>query len=89
MRVEQSDGEKNVTRGPFAEPSKLIAGFWVWQTESLRDAIEWVKRCPLVDESDTQIEIRQLLDLRFGDFGDFGTDIEPEGADYTEPLVAA
>jgi hypothetical protein len=86
VRVERSGGKKTVKRGPFAEPNDLVAGVWVWQTASLNDAIEWVKRCPLTDESDARIEIRQLFD-----FEDFRTGAESElnGEQCAEPLAAA
>ena len=51
---------------PSPEPGELIAGFWVWETALLHEAIEWVKRCPLANKADGQIEVRQLYD--FGDF---------------------
>jgi hypothetical protein len=84
VRVERSGGKRTVVQGPFSEPGGLIAGFWVWQTASLCDAIAWVKRCPLAKTADAQIEIRQLYD--FEDFGAAdGRDIE----ECSEPLVAA
>ena len=49
-----------VTDGPFAESKEVIAGFWFWQVKSLREAIEWVKRCP--NEGETDIEIRQVFE---------------------------
>ena len=54
--------------GPFTETKELIAGFWLWQVDSMADAIQWVKRCPnpMLEESD--IEIRPLYEA--ADFGD-------------------
>src|SRR5262252_4648674 len=59
-RVHFSGKNCTVTDGPFAESKELIAGFWFWQVRSLEEAIEWVKRCPNVGESD--IEIRQVFE---------------------------
>jgi hypothetical protein len=59
-RVHFSGKNCTVTDGPFAESKELIAGFWFWQVKSLEEAIEWVKRCPNVGESD--IEIRQVFE---------------------------
>ena len=40
-------GEKRtVIDGPFAETKELIAGYWMWQVQSMEEAVEWVKRCP-------------------------------------------
>src|SRR5215831_8529814 len=59
-RVHFSGKKCTVTDGPFAESKELIASFWFWQVKSLEEAIEWVKRCPNVGESD--IEIRQVFE---------------------------
>jgi len=59
-RVHFSGKNRTVTDGPFAETKELVAGFWLWQVKSLEEAIEWVKRCPNVGESD--IEIRQVFE---------------------------
>ena len=59
-RVHFSGKKHTVIDGPFAESKELIAGFWFWQVKSLEEAIEWVKRCPNVGESD--IEIRQVFE---------------------------
>jgi hypothetical protein len=59
-RVHFSGKNCTVTDGPFAESKELIASFWFWQVKSLEEAIEWVKRCPNVGESD--IEIRQVFE---------------------------
>ena len=82
-RVERCNGKRTVVRGPFAEPGGLIAGFWVLNVASLREAVEWVERCPLAERSDAKFVIRQLHD-----FGDFGEDT-PELEERSEPLVAA
>lgn len=45
-RVAFADGETIVTDGPFAETKELVAGFWIWEADSMEEAIEWVKKCP-------------------------------------------
>jgi hypothetical protein len=83
-RVERSKGKSTVVHGPFAEPGGLMAGFWIWNVASLREAVEWVKRCPLIERGDARFVIRRLYD--FGDFDAANTrDVEERG----EPLVAA
>jgi hypothetical protein len=59
-RVHFSGKTYAVTDGPFTESKELIAGFWFWRVKSLEEAIEWVKRCPNVGETD--IEIRQVFE---------------------------
>jgi hypothetical protein len=56
------DGERVVTDGPFAETKELIAGFWLMQVDSLKDAVEWMKRCPNPHEEPGEIEIRQVFE---------------------------
>lgn len=58
VRVKFSGSERIVTDGPFAETKELIAGFWLWNVESMEEAINWVKRCPNPHVSDGEIEIR-------------------------------
>lgn len=71
-RVVFSGDERTVVDGPFAETKELVAGYWLWEVDSLEDAIEWVKRCPhpAVDPEteDAVIEIRPLFEP--ADFGE-------------------
>jgi hypothetical protein len=69
-RVRFSGGKRTVIDGPFAETKELVAGFWLWQTKSLEEAIEWLKRAPF---EDTEVEIRQVFEA-----DDFGEAFTPE-----------
>ena len=62
-RVKFSGKSRTVIDGPFTETKELIAGFWIWQLKSLEEAIEWVKRCPNPDASESEIEIRQIAEM--------------------------
>ena len=59
-RVKFSDNQRTVTDGPFAESKELIAGFWLIETRSREEAIEWVKRAPF--GGGIEIEIRQVFE---------------------------
>jgi len=72
-RVSLSSGERVVTDGPFTETKELIAGFWIWQLDSLDEAIFWAKRCPNPDGMDGEIEIRPIFSA-----DDFGEAYTPE-----------
>jgi hypothetical protein len=72
-RVRFSGKERTVVDGPFAETKELIAGYWLWQVQSMDEAIEWVKRCPNPMVSDSEIEIRPLFEP-----ADFGEAFTPE-----------
>jgi hypothetical protein len=61
-RVRFSGTDRTVTDGPFAETNELIAGFWLWQVDSMAHAIDWVKRCPNPMLEDSDIEIRPLFE---------------------------
>jgi hypothetical protein len=75
-RVQFSGKKRTVIDGPFAETKELVAGFWIWQTKSLAEAIEWVKRCPNPHNEDSEIEIRQIYEME--DFA-MSPAIEAEG----------
>ena len=61
--VKFSGESRTVVDGPFTESKELIAGFWIWQLNSLEEAIEWVKRCPNPHNVDSEIEIRQVFEM--------------------------
>ena len=58
-RVRFSGTRRTVIDGPFAETKELIAGFMLWQVKSMEEAVEWVKRSPLVDGD---VEIRRVFE---------------------------
>ena len=75
-RVRFSGKQRTVTDGPFAETKELVAGFWLWQVKSIDEAVEWLKRCPNPMPTDSDVEIRPVLELE-----DFGAALSPELAD--------
>ncbi|MBX9693968.1 MAG: YciI family protein [Cyanobacteria bacterium] len=72
FRVRFSGKDRTVIDGPFAETKELIAGYWMWQVDSLEQAIEWVKRCPNPHPEECEIEIRKVFEPE--DFGAAYTD---------------
>jgi hypothetical protein len=80
-RVKFSGKKRTVVDGPFAETKELIAGYWIWQLNSLEEAIEWVKRCPNPHNEDSEIEIRQIFETE-----DFGPEFTPELRQQEERL---
>ncbi|HLO01749.1 MAG TPA: YciI family protein [Symbiobacteriaceae bacterium] len=67
-----TDGKPLVVDGPFAETKELIAGFTMIQTNSLAEALEWVKRWPASD-APVELEIRQVFEAE-----EFGAEFTPE-----------
>ncbi|MEO8487559.1 MAG: YciI family protein [Betaproteobacteria bacterium] len=72
-RVRFSGSRRTVTDGPFAETKELIAGYWIWNVNSMSEAIEWVKRCPNPMPGESEIEIRQVFEAE-----DFGAEFTPK-----------
>jgi hypothetical protein len=74
VRVKFSGNKRTVIDGPFSETKELIAGYWLFQTKSLEEAIEWVKRSPNPSPGkEAEIEIRQVFEAE-----DFGAEFTPE-----------
>jgi len=82
-RVKFSGAKRTVIDGPFTEAKELIAGYWLWQLNSMDEAIEWVKRCPNPTGVESEIEIRQLFEAE-----DFGTEYTPELREQEKRLLA-
>lgn len=59
-RVAFDGPNRKVTDGPFAHPSELVAGFWLWNVKDMEEAVEWVKRCPNPMAGPSEIEIRPI-----------------------------
>jgi hypothetical protein len=82
-RVRFSGSQRTVIDGPFVETKELLAGYWIWQVESLDEAIEWIKRCPNPMSGESEIEIRPFFEAE-----DFGEAFTPELREQEERLRA-
>lgn len=80
VRVAFADGETVVTDGPFAETKELVAGFWIFEVDSMEEAVSWVKKCP-AGERPFEIEVRQIFEAQ-----DFGEEFTPELREAEERL---
>ena len=80
-RIKFSATGTTVVDGPFAETKELIAGFWLLQVKSKEEAIEWIKRVPNPDNTESEIEIRQVFEAE-----DFGDNLTPELKEAEENL---
>lgn len=56
-----------VSDGPYGEVHELFNGFWILQTATAEEAIEWAKRCPL--GAGSTLEVRRVHDE--SDFAEF------------------
>jgi hypothetical protein len=82
-RIRFSGPTRTVVDGPFVETKELIAGFWIWQVQSMDEAVEWAKRCPnpMPGEEGDLLEIRQIFEAE-----DFGAEYTPELREQDERL---
>ena len=62
-----------VIDGPFAETKELIGGFWIWQVQSIAEAVDWIRRSPFQEFPDSEVEIRPVFEP-----DDFGEAFTPE-----------
>lgn len=62
-RVAFDGPERKIINGPFAHPSELVAGFWLWNVKDMDEAVAWVKRCPNPMTGPSEIEIRPLQEM--------------------------
>ena len=77
-RVVFQGGTTSVVDGPFTESKELIGGYWIWEVDSLEEAVEWARRCPSDPASGVRssLEIRQIAEAE--DFGDAYTPEQQE-----------
>lgn len=83
VRVRFSGASRTALDGPFTETKELVAGYWLWQVNSMEEAIEWVKRCPNPMPGDSEIEIRPVFEA-----DDFGETFTPELREQEERIRA-
>src|SRR5256885_6070862 len=60
VRIGYAGNKRTVRDGPFTETKELVAGFWVWQTKSRQEALEWGKRFPFTTGG--EVALRQVLE---------------------------
>lgn len=83
FRVRFSGDKRVVTTGPFTETNELIAGYWIWNVNSIEEAIEWVKKCPNpMEDEDSDIEIRTFYTIE--DFAE--ADVDGKAAAHENAL---
>jgi hypothetical protein len=47
VRIDYDGEERTITDGPFAEAKEVFYGFWVLETATQEEAVEWARRAPL------------------------------------------
>jgi hypothetical protein len=73
-RIRYEGDKRTVIDGPFTETKELIAGFWLLESASLEEAVEWLKRAPNpFEDGASEVEIRRVFEAE-----DFGAEFTPE-----------
>jgi hypothetical protein len=80
-RISYENGQSSARRGPFPLSGDLVGGFWLINTKSLDEAIEWMSRAPFGNGE--EIEIRQVFAAE-----DFGEALPPELREKEERMRA-
>jgi len=76
-RVSFRGGKPVVTDGPFAEAKEVLGGYWMIQVGSLREAVDWARRCPAGENE--VIEVRRVQEME-----DFTPEIQEAAAGFAE-----
>jgi hypothetical protein len=64
-RIRISKGKTTVIDGPFTESKEIVAGFFMLQTKSLDEAVEWAKKipgAPADSDAEGELELRPLFE---------------------------
>jgi hypothetical protein len=61
-RIEFGAGGPTVIDGPYTEAKEIIGGYWIIETKTREEAIEWASRVP-VNDGEVAIELRQIFEL--------------------------
>ena len=80
-RVKFEGSKRSVIDGPFAESKELVAGYWIWQVNSMEEAVEWLKRAPF--DGGVEVTLRPVFEP-----DDFGKELSPELRAHEERLRA-
>jgi hypothetical protein len=80
VRVRLDSGKKKVVDGPFTEAKEIVGGYWILQTRTREEAIEWARRVPL--DPGSFVELRQIFEMT-----DFPEDIQRLNKPLAEKLA--
>lgn len=91
-RVRFAGASPSVIDGPFAETKELVAGYWLWQVESLDEAIEWINQLQpegveIPPGMEFEVELRPIHEP--DDLGDgFTPELRARGERLRERMLA-
>ena len=59
-RVRYSKDDIKITDGPFPETKELLAGFWIIEAKSKKDALDWMRKAPF--RNGEELELREVFE---------------------------
>ena len=60
-RIEFAGGSPTVTDGPFAESKELLGGYWIFETASRQEAVDWARRAPM--QPGDVLVLRRIMEM--------------------------
>ena len=73
--------KRTVTDGPFAEAKEVLAGYWIIETKTREEAIEWAKRVPF---QEGELEVRQIFSDE--DFAEIAPEVAAKEAELRKQI---
>jgi hypothetical protein len=62
-RVKFHRGKPTIIDGPFSESKELVAGYSIIQVSSRAEALEWLRKWPVLDgDGEVELELRPLYE---------------------------
>ncbi|MGB3152299.1 MAG: YciI family protein [Maribacter sp.] len=61
-KVVKNKGEI-VTNGPFAEGAEVVGGYLIVSADSMDEAVEISKGCPIFDYEGSNVEVREIMTM--------------------------
>lgn len=63
-RISSDAGKRKVVDGPFSESKEIIGGYFVLETKTRDEAMEWAARCPAAQlGSWSYVELREIQEI--------------------------
>lgn len=65
FRVKFSGGKRSIVDGPFTESKEIVAGYWIINVQSAKEAREWAMRVPAPhgENAEGEVEVRRFFEL--------------------------
>lgn len=64
VRISAEGGKRKLLDGPFSESKEIIGGYFVLETKSRQEALEWAGRCPAAQlGSWSYVEVREIQEI--------------------------